>query len=300
MSLVFRARPPARRSRAMGAPWSDTREDRIRRQTIPGPPFAGRGRALSRAWARSRGYTDSWALGVDNDGSTVVGYASGPGGVAPRAYRWTASGGMQPIAGNSSQANAISRDGSVIVGEFAVESGAPQGFRWTQAGGLQPLASLSGSASSYARGVNADGSVIVGLSVVGTADVPTRWINGVPTQLPVPSGWGNNANPLAVSDNGQVIVGTGAPSSGGGTGAAIWTPATGVVSMAEYLGSFGITLPPGLLLRDATGVSADGMTVVGHTYGPAGIVEGYVATIPSPGAVPLLALGALLVARRRR
>ncbi len=246
------------------------------------------------------GYTDSWALGVDNDGSTVVGYASGPGGVAPRAYRWTASDGMQPIAGNSSQANAISRNGSVIVGEFAVESGAPQGYRWTQAGGLQPLASLNGSTSSYARGVSADGRYIVGVTSTSTTrSKATVWRDGLPSELAVPANW-LGANPLAVSDNGQIVVGTGAPVVGGATGAAIWTPATGLESLADYLASRGAVIPAGVLLEDCIGVSSDGTTFVGTTFGPAGIVEGYVATIPAPGTLGMFGFGVFAAVRRRR
>ncbi len=58
----------------------------------------------------------------------------------------------------SSQALAISADGSVIVGESSGHA-----FRWTAAYGLQDIGTL-GSPWATAYGVSADGAVIVGMS----------------------------------------------------------------------------------------------------------------------------------------
>src|SRR5690606_7347821 len=65
-------------------------------------------------------YPRAAAYGVSGDGSVVVGvgYHSGTFG---QAFRWTESGGMQALGwlpgGVYSRANAISRDGSTIVGD---------------------------------------------------------------------------------------------------------------------------------------------------------------------------------------
>lgn len=245
------------------------------------------------------GFTQSRATGVNTDGSIVTGFATNSGGFT-RAFRWTTGVGMQPIGPDTttSQANAISRDGTTIVGEIDVHTGSPDAFRWTSAGGWQALASLNGSTTSYARGVSADGSYIVGLTATSTTrGVATVWHNGVPTELTTPSGW-LGANPLAVSDNGQVVVG--AYDILGPGGAAIWTPNTGFLALDSYLTSFGITLPEGVWLENCVAISADGMTFAGTTYGPAGIVQGYVATIPTPGVLPVVSLASLLLARGRR
>jgi uncharacterized protein (TIGR03382 family) len=234
---------------------------------------------------------------VSGDGSVVAGHDSVGVGFAPRAFRWTQGAGIQYIGNEFTQANAISRNGNVIVGEFDVNSGNNRGYFWTQATGMQPLASLNGSIGSYARGVSADGSYIVGIRVVPGGDFPTLWHNNVPLDLGVPAGV-FGVNPLAVSDDGRVVVGTYAPE--GGTIASVWTAATGFVSLRDYLTVNGVTIPAGMWLLTCTGVSADGKTFVGRTGGPAGIVEGYVATIPAPSVLPLVGLSLLALTRRRR
>jgi probable HAF family extracellular repeat protein len=58
-------------------------------------------------------------MGVSADGAVVVGWAlPTPQGI-DRAFRWTASGGMQDLGtlgGNSSWAYGVSADGAVVVG----------------------------------------------------------------------------------------------------------------------------------------------------------------------------------------
>ena len=70
-------------------------------------------------------------------------------------------------AGFSSQAHAVSVDGSTIVGVSNSTSGS-QAFRWTSGGGMQGLGDLSGGQFlSDAYGVSANGSVVVGQSDSG-------------------------------------------------------------------------------------------------------------------------------------
>ena len=57
-------------------------------------------------------------------------------------------------------ANRVSGDGSVVVGISGGHSG--QAFRWTAADGMVGLGRPPGDFYSYARGVNDDGSVVVG------------------------------------------------------------------------------------------------------------------------------------------
>ena len=59
--------------------------------------------------------------------------------------------------------DAVSADGSTVVGHSAVGVGALEAFRWTASGGIVGLGDFAGGAPvSQANGVSADGSVIVG------------------------------------------------------------------------------------------------------------------------------------------
>ena len=105
----------------------------------------------------------SWAYDVSADGAVVVGWASNAAGQR-RAFRWTASGGMQnlgTLGGTWSEAWGVSADGAVVVGGASNAAGQDRAFRWTASGGMQNLGTLGGS-SSYAYAVSADGSVVVG------------------------------------------------------------------------------------------------------------------------------------------
>jgi probable HAF family extracellular repeat protein len=105
----------------------------------------------------------SEAYGVSADGAVVVGSAVNAAGW-DRAFRWTASGGMQDLGtlgGTWSLAYGVSADGSVVVGRAYNAARQGRAFRWTAAGGMQDLGTLGGNWSG-ALGVSADGSVVVG------------------------------------------------------------------------------------------------------------------------------------------
>jgi probable HAF family extracellular repeat protein len=116
------------------------------------------------------GYSD--ALGVSADGSVVVGWARNAAGEY-RAFRWTASGGMQDLGtlpgGYDSFADAVSADGAVVVGWSYNADWQRRAFRWTAAGGTEDLnttyASLltNGSVLGEACAISPDGRYIVGV-----------------------------------------------------------------------------------------------------------------------------------------
>jgi probable HAF family extracellular repeat protein len=107
---------------------------------------------------------DSYAYDVSADGAVVVGEVFTANLPLWRAFRWTASGGMQGLStlgGSGSWANGVSADGSVVVGRAENAAGQLRAFRWTASGGMQDLGTLGGYYSE-ALGVSADGAVVVG------------------------------------------------------------------------------------------------------------------------------------------
>ena len=125
----------------------------------------------------------SFARGISGDGNTVTGSETGSAGLH-RAFKWTQSGGFEfNIAGNFSQGNAVSGDGSIIVGDYS--DGA---FRLSNAGGLEALNQVyaclltPGSDLYTAWGISSDGQYIVGYGLNGTTNQDEGYllaVNGI-------------------------------------------------------------------------------------------------------------------------
>jgi probable HAF family extracellular repeat protein len=105
----------------------------------------------------------SFARGVSGDGSTVTGFETGSAGIY-LAFKWTQSSGFEfNIAGNFSQGNAVSGDGSIIVGDNG--GGA---FRLSTTGGLDELNLVysnlltTGSELYSVWDISSDGQILVG------------------------------------------------------------------------------------------------------------------------------------------
>lgn len=256
------------------------------------------------------GITHGRAFGVSGDGSVVVGF--GHDSEDGHAFRWTQGSGMVSLGGYAdaeistfSLANAISTDGSTIVGT-AIHPIPPNGrfvneaFRWTQSGGMQPLGigGVPHSLYSEATAVNADGSVVVGEVRVAipnfTVHQAFRWTEQEGMQLLGPVDQPTLRIAVGVSGDGSVVVGRG----GGGW---VWTEETGMVSIYTVFQQVGIDWQAQgfLSLGTIAGISADGRTIVGTGVGLEGWDVGWVATVPAPGTVPVLCLG-LLGFRRNR
>lgn len=160
--------------------------------------------------------------------------------------------------GDSSEALAVSADGSTVVGASSSNNGA-EAFRWTMSEGIIGLGDLAGGTfSSQALGVNEDGTVIVG---VGTSDAggasdseAFRWTEGGGMvglgDFPggIFSSWA-----YAVSDNGNIVVGSGATAEG--RVAFRWRQSDGLFELGH--------LPGDEFDSQAFGISNDGMVIVG-------------------------------------
>ncbi len=222
------------------------------------------------------------------DGSVIVG--SGPviGG-----YRWTESTGAVdlgdlPGGSNSSNARAVSEDGSVVVGSSSATLGT-EAFRWTQTGGMQSIGELAGGThSSTALATSSDGNVIVGYSNSTNGQEAFVWTqaDGIIGLGDLPGGT-FSSRALAVSPGGRVIVGQGRDAEG--TAAFYWVDCLGMVELRQMLiDEFGLGDElAGWTLERATGVSRDGLTIVGNGENPDGFQQPWVARIPYlPGALP--------------
>lgn len=197
----------------------------------------------------------------------------------------------------SSQAANVSADGAVAVGIGTIAAGSGQeGFRWTQSGGMAGLGDLpGGNVFSRARAVSADGDVVVGISVSDSGSEAFRWTQsgGMAGLGDLPGGsFGSVAN--GVSADGSVIVGGGNTASG--ATAFYWTESGGMQNLKDLLvSSFGLDLT-GWTLTAASGVSADGLVVVGSGLNPLGQGEAWMADLrPVPAPATVWLLGSALI-----
>lgn len=250
-------------------------------------------------------YARSRSLGISGDGEVVVGVnVAGMTEEFGQAFRWTSTTGMVGLGylapGQAySEATAISRDGSTIVGYVRQTTAFNQAFVWRDGTGMVGLPGLDSTNDGRARAVNFTGTIVVGSSRPAQfVEAATMWVGGMPTNLGIPPGF-IRSRAFGVNDDGSVVVGQldGGPF---GQTAAIWTPARGMEPLSAYLAHYGIAVPPGinLITATATAVSADGMTIAGYGPNANGDSVGFVAHIPAPGTFIIFTLACLV--RRRR
>src|ERR1019366_5009485 len=226
------------------------------------------------------GTTDSSVAGVSADGSVVVGTSYTAS--SSQAFRWTAGFGVVglghlPGSTNNSVAG-VSADGSVVVGTSSSGSGS-QAFRWTAGTGMVGLGYLPGGTNSSAAAVSADGSVVVGTSSSGVQAF--RWTAGSGM---VGLGGGSAT---AVSGDGSIVVGPGFR----------WTAGSGMQSLWAVLVTNGLDSSGPAPDMSASGISADGNTIVGTYYVEATdftLECGFVAYLPRLiGVNPVLSINSL-------
>ena len=80
----------------------------------------------------------------------------------------------------------------------------------------------------------------------------------------------------------------------------IWDEAHGIRRLQDVLvNNLGLDLS-GLTLRAASGISDDGLTIVGWGEPTSGGTEAWIARLPEPGTLSLVALGGLALLRGRK
>ncbi len=239
----------------------------------------------------------SSAHGVSFNGQVVVG-ASTSTSAYWEAFRWTSTSGMVGLGdlpgGNfESVAFGVSSDGSVIAGysssavSFASYEDFTEAFRWTNDGGMVGLGDLPGGFfNGVAYAVSSDGQVIVGKSSSAASFASYEgnmeaflWtsLGGMVGLGDLPGG-SFNSSASAVSADGSIIVGEGMTDLG--YTAFIWDEAHGMRNLQDVLVNECHLNLTGWQLWNATGISADGLTIVGYGVNPSGSTEAWVATLP--------------------
>jgi probable HAF family extracellular repeat protein len=221
----------------------------------------------------------SGAAGVAADGFVISAFSQSD--TALFACRAIGGGplisiGDLPGGETSSVAYGCSADGAVLVGQGSSAEGR-EAFRWTGATGMVGLGDLPGGGiNALGRAVSADGSVVVGF---GEADLQTeafRWTaaTGMVSLGSLPGGKGSEAT--GASADGSVVVGE-ASDANNDPLAFIWDAQHGMRSVRDVLIGLGVQGLAGWQLPRATGVSPDGLTIVGFGVNPDGLVEGWIA-----------------------
>lgn len=110
----------------------------------------------------------------------------------------------------------------------------------------------------------------------------------------------HSVDAAAMSYDGQTVVGTALGS--GGIRAYMWSADLGMVDLQALIAASGVDLSDWQLQR-ATGVSADGLTIVGqglHRVNSEWFDQSWIVTIPAPSAIAILAGASVLTVLRRR
>jgi len=218
----------------------------------------------------------SFADAISGAGGVVVGSA------VDGAFRWSGNGpnGLQyvdPLPGDAiAQARAISADATVICGTSLSTVYRP--VRWV--GG--PVPALITDAPGFAEAISNDGTTIVGGAFDGLRHRAYRWTEDAElVWLPDLVKGRIESHARAVSGDGSVIIGTAASSVTEYT-VFIWDAEHGMRDLREVLeGVYGLDLT-GWTLGAATGIAADGRTIVGYGSSPEGLLEAWLARLGTP------------------
>lgn len=279
-------------------------------QVVVGSSIAANGNYAPFRWTSAGGMVAPLGPGVDGSaysvtasGNLMVGtrLINNPNTVAAEAFHWSGGQGtvylgyLPNAATQWSRALGASDDGRVIVGESsnAQSPGSFPGegteaFRWTEENGMMGLGKLPGQSWSSASDVSADGSVIVGDS--GNRSFLWSAVDGL-LSLERPAG-ATFTSARAVSADGNIVVGGTAVNNQ--SRALMWTRNGGSHYLEDLLTAANVDLG-GWDLQEASGISADGMVIVGLARGWIGndqVNRGFVVdfrTVPEPSSAVLAA-----------
>lgn len=228
---------------------------------------------------------------ISADGSVVVGLGWYSNWRA-RGFRWDAVNGMvelPQLGTGSSRASAISGDGQWVGGFDEHSTGTRRAALWDSSNNETLLLARPENPDGFGEinKINSDGSVIVGSDITGldpAAGFVWRAGQGVTNFGPLPGvDAGLNYNfANAASEDGSIAVGGNWDLLGNTTYATIWTEATGVLFLSDYLTARGATGLDNIQLANAIDISADGQTILGWGVEFPFTFVWWTATIPNP------------------
>lgn len=216
--------------------------------------------------ASPTGQTNTFAVGISDDGSVIAGHFQGLATPPATAFRWTESTGtvfLGTLPGHTHSyaglhgGETISGDGSTIVGNSEKRDGTTgelieqEAFVYTMDGGLRGIGRLIPSGDSVATCVSFDGRIVAGLATNASGQSEAfRW-----TEANGMVGLGHLfgasfSQPSDMSADGSKIVG--ASGAGNQVQAVLWQAGKPV----QPLGVNGA----------ATAISADGKFIAGEGY----------------------------------
>jgi probable HAF family extracellular repeat protein len=219
----------------------------------------------------------SKATAVSADGAVVVGTSHSDRG--NEVFRWTLESGMVglgaalsdpwPSGDTESEAFGVSMDGTIVVGQ-AKSLDLTTAFRWTSSEGLTPVGGFGREIVSTATAISGDGQTISGDLYSVTGEEAWAWTASGTYGLDPHPDWLYNY-PSAASEDGSVIVGRmyadGVPYE-----ALIWRRATAIQSVKSLLTK---EAQAAWTLSAATGVSGNGLLIVGSGTNPSGQPEAW-------------------------
>lgn len=246
------------------------------------------------------------ATAITRDGTTIIGRTSTSSG---GGFRWTDSLGIQ-LMGSGTTSNVapgfptdVTSNGSTVVGFTSNLSNCPGGASETWVACGWQWRSNTGFRHDMEMGkvnaVSSDGLFLVGtrMTRVAVSDFETAALwsqgSGLVGIGALPQTF--NSAALDVSANGQTVVGFSTDFNV--SKAFIWDPVNGLRDLQLVLAGLGVDLT-GWSLTSATSISDDGLTIAGNGINPSGMQEAWLArlaTVPEPGMILLLGLGAALV-----
>lgn len=214
-----------------------------------------------------------YAYGISADGTTVVGGASSLGSLPTQGaepFVWNASDGMVglgdlPGGDFHGYAEAVSADGSVVVGWSEQAPGSLEPFLWTAEDGMVGLGILSGYFEARARFVSDDGNVVIGGAFFGPQfSEAFRWTAETGAQPIKPATANYNLGPRAISPDGGTIYCNAFNETD--SWPMVWDAVNGLRNLNDVLAAdYNFTPPTGYRFDSLDAVSADGL-VIALTY----------------------------------